>query len=376
MRDVTLSIADEVEAAIAAGSAEKCAETAGHITALFVASAGSFNDQQIELFGDVFERLISTIELRALADVGARMALAELSAQLAPVPQAPASVARRLARHEEIAIAGPMLIESPRLSTKDLVEVAQTRGEKHLLAISARWWLHEMVTDALLARRFPSVSRRLVANPGARVSAAGFATVVAQAASDPELAVATGIRADLPADLRAQLLRHATEEVRTRLLSRAPPYLFEEIRAAILAATAGVEREMSKPRDFAGAKKFVARLKKEGRLNEAALLDLARQRKYEESVVALAELSDASVEIVRPLMQSLRSDGILVPCRVAGLAWDTVNAVLDCRFSTGVTAPEEVAKLKSQFKKLTLEEAHRLLRLWTVRSTSTSSSVH
>ncbi len=376
MRDVTLSIADEVEAAIAAGSAEKCAETAGHITALFVASAGSFNDQQIELFGDVFERLISTIELRALADVGARMALAELSAQLAPVPQAPASVARRLARHEEIAIAGPMLIESPRLSTKDLVEVAQTRGEKHLLAISARWWLHEMVTDALLARRFPSVSRRLVANPGARVSAAGFATVVAQAASDPELAVATGIRADLPADLRAQLLRHATEEVRTRLLSRAPPYLFEEIRAAILAATAGVEREMSKPRDFAGAKKFVARLKKEGRLNEAALLDLARQRKYEESVVALAELSDASVEIVRPLMQSLRSDGILVPCRVAGLTWDTVNAVLDCRFSTGVTAPEEVAKLKSQFKKLTLEEAHRLLRLWTVRSTSTSSSVH
>ncbi len=376
MRDVTLSIADEVEAAIAAGSAEKCAETAGHITALFVASAGSFNDQQVELFGDVFERLISTIELRALADVGARMALAELSAQLAPVPQAPASVARRLARHEEIAIAGPMLIESPRLSTKDLVEVAQTRGEKHLLAISARWWLHEMVTDALLARRFPSVSRRLVANPGARVSAAGFATVVAQAASDPELAVATGIRADLPADLRAQLLRHATEEVRTRLLSRAPPYLFEEIRAAILAATAGVEREMSKPRDFAGAKKFVARLKKEGRLNEAALLDLARQRKYEESVVALAELSDASVEIVRPLMQSLRSDGILVPCRVAGLTWDTVNAVLDCRFSTGVTAPEEVAKLKSQFKKLTLEEAHRLLRLWTVRSTSTSSSVH
>jgi Uncharacterised protein conserved in bacteria (DUF2336) len=137
-----------------------------------------------------------------------------------------------------------------------------------------------------------------------------------------------------------------------------------------------VEREMSKPRDFAGAKKFVARLKKEGRLNEAALLDLARQRKYEESVVALAELSDASIEIVRPLMQSLRSDGILVPCRVAGLTWDTVNAVLDCRFSTGVTAPDEVAKLTSQFKKLTLEEAHRLLRLWTVRSTSTSSSVH
>ena len=376
MRDVTLPIADEVEAAIAAGSAEKCAATTAHITALFLASAGGFDDQQIELFGDVFERLINTIELRALADVSARLALVELSAQLAPVPQAPASVVRRLARHEEIAIAGPVLIESARLSTRDLVEIAQCRGEKHLLAIASRWWLHEVVTDALLARRFPSVSRRLVNNPGARVSVAAFAAVVAQAASDPELAIATGIRADLPADLRTQLVHDATEAVRTRLLSRAPPYLFEEIRAAILAASVGVDREMSKPRDFAGAKRFVARLKSEGRLNEATRLGLAEQRKYEDCVVALAELSNAGIEIVRPLMQSLRSDGILVPCRVAGLSWETVNAVLDCRFSSGVTAPDEIAKLKDQFKKLTLEEAHRTLRLWTVRRTSASPSVH
>jgi uncharacterized protein (DUF2336 family) len=376
MRDVTLSIADEVEAAIAAGSAEKCTTATEHITALFVASAGSFDDRQIELFGDVFERLINTIELRALADVSARLALAELSAQLAPVPQAPASVVRRLARHEEIAIAGPVLIESARLSTRDLVEIAQSRSEKHLLAIAGRWWLHEMVSDALLARRFPSVSRRLVNNPGARVSVAGFATVVAQAASDPELAVSTGIRADLPADLRTQLVRDATEAVRTRLLSRAPPYLFEEIRAAILAASAGVDREMSKPRDFAGAKRFVARLKNEGSLNEATLLDLATERRYEDCIVALAELSDAGVEIVRPLMQSLRSDGILVPCRVADLAWETVHAVLDCRFSVGVTAADEIEKLQTQYKKLTLDEAHRLLRLWTVRRTSASSSLH
>jgi uncharacterized protein (DUF2336 family) len=376
MRDANSSIADEVEAAIATGSTEKCAKTAERVTALFLASAGSFNETQIELFGDVFERLVKTIELRALADVAARAALAELSIQLAPVPQAPASVVRRLARHDEITIAGPVLIESPRLSTKDLVEIAQTGSEKHLLAIAARWWLHEVVTDALLARHFPSVSRRLVDNPGARVSAAGFVTIVAQATLDPELAIATGIRADLPSALRAQLLRNATDEVRTRLLSRAPPYLFEEIRAAILAASAGVEREMSKPRDFAGAKMLVARLKKEGRLDEAALLDLARQRKYEETVTALAELSQASIEIVRPLMQSLRSDGILVPCKVAGLGWETVNAILDCRFSTGVTAPDELAKLKRQFLNLTLEDAYRTLRFWTVRSTSGSPSLH
>jgi len=369
-------IGDEVEAAIAAGSFERCAETTARVTALFLASAGSFSDDQVELFRDVFERLINTIELRAVGDVSARFALAEMSAQLAPVRQAPASVVRRLARHDDSSVAAPVLTESARLTSDDLIELAKTKGEKHLLAISARWWLQQVVTDALLARRFPSVSRRLVDNPGARVSATGFAIVIAQAASDPELAIATGIRADLPSELRSTLLRQATDTVRTRLLSRAPPFLFEEIRAAVAAASAGAEREMSRARDFASAKIVIARLKKEGRLNERALLDLAQARKYEETVTALAELSRASIEVVRPLMQSLRSEGILVPCRVAGLRWETVGAVLNSRFSSGVMAPEELSKIKREFDGLTLESAHRLLKLWTVKSTSSGPTLN
>jgi uncharacterized protein (DUF2336 family) len=375
MSDLPLSIANEVEAAVAAGSTQKCADMAGHVTALFLASAGRFNHEQTELFSEVFERLINTIELRAIADISARIALAELSSQLAPVPQAPASVMRRLARNDEISVAGPVLTESARLSNDDLIEIAQTKSEKHLLAIAGRWWLQEVVTDALLARRFPSVSRRLVDNPGTRVSPAGFAMIVGQAVSDPELAIATGIRSDLPSDLRSQLLRHATEAVRSRLLSRAPPYLFEDIQAAIAVASAGADREMAEARDFAGAKVAAARLKKEGRLNEASLLGLAKQKKYEATITVLAELSQTSVELVRPLMQSLRSDGILVPCKVAGLGWETVSAILDCRFSTGVTAADELARLKGQFIGLTTENAQRTLRLWMVRR-SPSSSQH
>jgi uncharacterized protein (DUF2336 family) len=370
MSHANLSVADEVEAAIAAGSAEKCAETAERVTALFLASAGSYSDEQIDLFGNVFERLVNTIELRAIADVSARIALAELSSQLAPVPQAPASIIRHLAQHEDITIASPVLTESPRLSNDDLIEIAKAKSEKHLIAIAGRWWLQEIVSDALLARRFPSVSRRLVNNPGARVSAAGFVLILSQAKSDPELAVATGIRADLPAALRAQLLRSATDVVRTRLLSRAPSYLFEEIRAAISDTSTGVERELSRVGDFRTARELMSQLKRDGQLNEAALLKLARRKQYEETVAALAELSRSGVEIVRPLMQSLRSDGILVPCRVAGLGWETVNAVLDCRFSTGVTAGDERAKLKQQYAELTPENAHRLLKLWMVRAVS------
>jgi uncharacterized protein (DUF2336 family) len=363
------SIADEVEAAIAAGSTEKHLETLRQVTDLFLLSADGYTGEQIKLFGDVLERLIKTIELRALADVSARIALAEMSTQLASIKQAPPAVVRRLARHDEISVARPVLTESARLTPEDLVELAQTKGEQHLLAISGRWWLTEIVTDALLRRHYPSVSRRLVSNPGARMSAGGYAIVLKQAESDPDLAVETGIRVDLPPELRQQLLQSATDAVRARLLSRAPPHLFEEIRSAIATASNGANREMSRTRDFAAARRFVAALAKHGKLNEAALAGFAKERKYAETVAALAELSGSEIDVIRPVMQSLRDDGVLIPCRVAGLSWDTVAAVLDSRFAAGTMGRHELAKAREQYAKLTLDNARRLLRFWQVRPT-------
>lgn len=365
-----LSIIDEVEGAINAADPTSHLETVRRVTDLFLSSADSLNSEQIELFDNVLERLVKTIEIRAIADVSARIALAEVSAQLAPVSRAPPSVVRRLARNDEITVAGPVLTESARLGPEDLIEAAETKSEQHLLAIAGRWWLKEVVTDALLARRHPSVSRRIVGNPGARISAAGFAIIVAQAESDPDLVVETGVRVDLPPELRHQLIRRATIAVRSRLLSRAPPDIFEEVRASIAVVAAGVNREMSKVRDLTSAKRLVALLETNGELNEAKLLNFAKQRQYEETVVALARLSRSTIEIVRPLMQSLRDDGVLVPCKAANLCWDTVSAILDSRFLTGSLDPNALAKAQNQFNGMTAEDARRLLGLWQVRSSA------
>jgi uncharacterized protein (DUF2336 family) len=337
---------------------------------LFFSSAGSYASEQVELFDNVFERLIKTIEIRAIADISVRIALAEFSEQLSHISQAPPSTVRRLARNDEISIAEPVLKESACLTTVDLVDLARHKGEAHLLAIASRWQLKEVITDALLARGYPSVSRRIVNNPGAKVSAAGFAIVVAQAESDPELAIQTGIRVDLPSELRDQLLRKATEAVRTRLLSRAPSHLFEEIRRAVDVAAASANRVMSKVYDFSEANRLVASLEHKGLLNEEALRVFAQQRRYEETVVALARLSRSRVDVVRPLMQSLRDDGVLVPCKVAQLCWETVSAILECRYAGGSMNPLELTKAQDQFAGMNLEKARQLLGHWHVRISS------
>jgi hypothetical protein len=143
--------------------------------------------------------------------------------------------------------------------------------------------------------------------------------------------------------------------------------MFETIRDAIAAAAAGAHREMSRSRDFTAAARFVASLAKHGKLTEAELLGFARERKYPETIAALAELSASSIEVIRPVMQSLRDDGVLIPCRVAGLKWETVAAILDSRFASGTMARDELARAKAQYAKLTLENARRLIRFWQVR---------
>jgi hypothetical protein len=76
------------------------------------------------------------------------------------------------------------------------------------------------------------------------------------------------------------------------------------------------------------------------------------------------------------LMQSLRDDGVLFPCKAAELSWETVGAVLESRFATGSMAPHELARVRSQFTGMTTEDARRLLRFWQVRSSPSPSRVN
>ena len=89
---------------------------------------------------------------------------AELSARLAPAEHAPFEVVQHLARDNEIAVAGSVLTGSNILRTSDLVEIASTKGQDHLLAISGRENLPEAVTDVIVDRGESRVIRKLANN--------------------------------------------------------------------------------------------------------------------------------------------------------------------------------------------------------------------
>jgi uncharacterized protein (DUF2336 family) len=355
---VPASLIGELEVAISAGSAERRVETLRRVTDLLLGDADRLNDDQIAVFDDVLGKLIERIETRALV---------ELSSRLAPIGNAPIETIRRLAWSDKIAVAGPVLSGSARLASNDLVKIATTKSQPHLLAISGRRELDETVTDVLVERSNREVKYTLANNEGARFSETGFATLVKSAETDQSLAEMIGLRLDLPLRLLRDLLLKATEAVRARLLAVAPPETREEIRKTLGKISSEVGEELAAPRDFTKALQVVESMRKQGTLDEAALLAFAAARRYEEVVAALSILCSGSIGLVAPLMRSVRSDGLLIACKAAGLKWSTVKAILEGRVAGHAISDLKLAEAKSDFLHLSQANAQRTFRFWQVR---------
>lgn len=353
------SLISELESAIHSGSKEKRVETLRRVTDLFLSGAGRFTEEQIDVFDDVIGHLVRRIEGRALA---------ELSERLAPVENAPMEVIRRLAHDDEIAIAAPVLSQSQRLTSQDLIGVARTKGQDHLLAISSRQRIEESVTDVLIERGNNNVIHRLSGNSGATFSEEGYLKLTRKADSDQGLLEKLGSRLDIPLHFFRELLLRATAIVRERLISRAKPEFKDEIDGILNLVSDGVGREAV--RDRTAAQRSVASLKDAGELDEVTLLGFLRSDQQNEVVAAIALLSASSFELIAEIMTSDRNEAILIPCKAARFEWTTVRALLRSRPEQHGIVDLQMGQLRQDYAKLTQATAQRVLRFWMVRKTA------
>jgi uncharacterized protein (DUF2336 family) len=354
----TVSLIAELEAAVKSGSPEKRVDTLRRVTSLFLDDSDRLNDQQISVFDDVLIHLIERIETKALI---------QLSACLAPVNNAPTEVIRRLSRHDEITIAGPPLTRSSRLSESDLIDVAKTKGQGHLLAISGRASLPEVVTDVLVERGDGHVFHALAGNTGARFSHSGYATLVKKTEDDESLAEKIGLRLDIPLHLLRQLLSQATDLVRSRLLAAASPENQDQIRRALTSISNEVGREAAGARNYTRANSEVYELNRQGKLNETVLADFAREYRYEDMTATLALFCGAKSETIESLMKRVNPEGLIVACKATKLSWSTVQLILQARFSHHALSQQELDEARNAFFKLSQAAAQRTLRFMLVR---------
>jgi Uncharacterised protein conserved in bacteria (DUF2336) len=346
------SIIAELEEAVRGGSSARRVETLRQVTDLFLNDGERLSEDQVKVFDDVLCLLIARVETRARA---------ELSKRLAPLDYAPFEVIQYLAWDDEIAVAGEVLTHSNRLSAEALVEIASSKGQDHLLAISARDNLPEAVTDVIVDRGEPKVIRRLAKNATARFSEGGYSGMVAHSEGDDELVEILGLRLDLPVKFLRDLLRRAKDAVRTRLLALAPPALREEIRRVIDSI---VREGPPSGRDFRVAEELVRLMMELKELDDAAVYNFAEKKKFDEVMVSLAVLNDVPAEMMARLIEGPRADLVLIPCRSAKLNWPTVESILRNRPVKRKIDDQTLAVAERDYRKLSMETAQRTVRFW------------
>jgi uncharacterized protein (DUF2336 family) len=349
----SLSLLDELETTLAHGTVARRVETLRRVTDLFLDSAGDYSDEQIEVFDDVYDRLIQSME------ASAKVLLAE---RLAPVAAAPPRIIRTLAFDDLIEVAAPVLSQSERLDDDALMKNARTKSQGHLLAISTRKRLSDAVTDVLVERGNSEVIQSVVGNPGAQFSEHGYKSLVSRAEGNDDITACLGMRPSIPRHHYLKLIAKASASVRARL-DAANPHASNDVSLAVREVT---RRARSAPsamtRETTIAHGLIKSLFEDGRLDEDQVAAFAAAKRFDETNAAIACLANVSVAMAESLMIEDRAEGVLILAKVAGMSWSTVTAIIDMREGLSGTEPLDLQASRATYERLRLSTAQQVLR--------------
>jgi uncharacterized protein (DUF2336 family) len=290
---------------------------------------------------------------------------AELSQRLAPIANAPYNVIKSLATDDSIEVAAPVLTGSEQLNDEDLVDIARSKSQGHLLALTQRTSLNAPVTDIIVARGDDQVVRSVAANTGARFSAGGFDKLVEKSKFDDILASCVGLRADIPHDQFQKLIRTASASAREQL-AMAMPHASEEIRYALGKVEFDIEQRAT--RDYAAASARLESIHRAGRLNETEIDTFAKAGKFEETAVALSLLCQVSIPVIERSMLDKIPDRFLIMAKAAGLHWHATRSVLLLQTEWRKVPSEEIEAARRKFLQLQAVTAQRVVTFFKARS--------
>lgn len=356
---VTLPLLDELEAALASGANSRRIQILTQVTDLFIGGAPRYSEDQIGVFDEIMARLVTTIEAKARA---------KLAHRLAAIANAPSNVIHLLAFDDDIQVAHPVLKHSERLNEGQLLANASCKSQQHLYAISQRKTLSEAVTDVLVQRGDRHVVQSVVKNTGARFSDAGFRMLVRRSTGDDALATEVGLRTDIPRQHFLMLLEKASSTVRARLVAENPraSTTIDGVVAEVVGGIRSDARNASP--NFAAAQVAVERQNRIRRISEADIYQYARERKFEETAIALSIMCDTPIDVVERALLDPGAEIVLILAKVAGLSSTTTKAILLLRAVERGMSAKDLELALTSFNRLQPDTARRVLGFFRTRT--------
>lgn len=322
------------------------------VTDLFLAESESLTERQNWELGEIMAQLAYDLD---------RQVRAELANRLAAEGDAPRALIRRLA-HDDIAIARPVLRQSPVLTQDDLLEVARTQSQEHLQAIAARSDTEAELSDALAILGDDTVVVDLLRNERAVIGDDTMARIAGRADRTETIQRAIVDRSDVPREIIESLLDRVSKDVRHLILERFPDVGSRQLDAVV----AEMKRKMD-GEPPCRAEQAVADLARRKLLDDRALSRFIADARPMEFLVGLARLMRMDVETVRRALAEKTGTPLAILCRAGGIGHGLFKQTAFSNLSCMPSDPNHVLPLVKLYLRLDRDAAERIVRFWRSR---------
>lgn len=264
---------------------------------------------------------------------------------------------------DDITVARPVLERSSVLTDDDLIQIAQTRGQTHLHAISKRSTLASPVTDVIVERGEGPVLQEVTKNEGAEFSQTGLGVLAEKARSDGKLLTALGKRGDLPPDLMQEIKLRVAQKVKAEMAGKYTKTDMADLDSLVDKSAANL--------DLDGFKKsndeLLDRANKH-ELTEDDIVNLAKSGKLSETVHALSLLTDLDDRMISHCLLKAEIAALGIVCKANGFKATTFLTLIQTRIGKDGIAARDVAGAMREYDSLSVGNAERTLRFLKVRA--------
>lgn len=337
-------------------SSNKRRELLTAATDVFLVSLSDQTESDLQMFGDVMERLAYELEVEARAQLSEKVCDAESVAHHLIV---------RLA-NDEIEVARPVLERSVVLRDDDLIDIIRNRykdhPQDHLHSIAGRRAVSGNVSDELVDHGNDHTVTRLTINEGATISTESFLKIADRAEQNTDLVDALGKRNDVPATVLGKIKDIVSDRITPELMGSHPNLNESFVNDLIDRCAEEIDLDYCQE-SIANFDK----LHKTDRLNETVIASLARERKLPDLVHCLGLLTGLDNWSVSQCVMKAELPALAILCKSQKFNSSTFLALADIRREENDLPANALVKMARDYDALTNETAERIMRYLKVR---------
>lgn len=343
-------------------SSDKRRELLRNVTDLFFNSPDSYNDSEIELFGDVMETISSDFESEIRKDISERMA---------SLPNPPMEFLKTLAQ-DEIGVAEPILTQSPALDDEALVDIARNQSQDHILAMTKREEVSEVVSASIVENGDDTVVASLLENEGATIDRPTMEQVVVRASTSEVLHKPIVNRSSTPSDLLNEMFFVVSSELKAEILEineNIDESQLDDVIDQSLEKFSSTDNEAKSQAEI-----FIDKAEETRELTESFLVDLLRNRSLAEFLFGFARLSGIDIKTAKRILQDRSAEALAIACKATRFDRATFSTFVLLTDVNQHRTPDEVNALMDLYTQISIQAAQRTMRFWRVRQSAVAEA--